>query len=125
MGIGGYYVYMLRNVKANLLSWLYTLTSLSLALLIIITFCLALSLALQILLPELLTLVFPLLSLIAKSSFLEDYKLKMNPDNCGDPDIAGSAGAAGGPGIFLHKEGYVISPWYKYWLREKIFIEEI
>ena len=89
---------MLRNVKFNLLSWLYTLTLLSLSLSIIITFWLLLSLALQILLPELLTLIFPLLSLIAKSSFLEAYNLSMNPDAGGDPGIEGSGGAAGGSG---------------------------
>ena len=97
LGIGGYYVYMLRNVKANLLSWLYTLTSLSLALLIIITFWWLFGLAIPIILPILAPKILLYLSII-ETSFLESYSLSMNPDGGSDPGIAGSAGAAGGPG---------------------------
>ena len=87
LAVCGYYLYMVRNVKFNLWSWLYTLTSLSLALSIILTFWWLLSLALPILLP----IILPFLTVI-ETSFLEDYKLSMNPDGGGDPGIGGSGG---------------------------------
>ena len=86
LAVCGYYVYMVRNVKFNLWSWLYTLTLLSLSLSIIITFWCLVSFLLPVLLPCL---------IITKDSFLEGYKLSMDPVG-GDAD--GSGGAAGGPG---------------------------
>ena len=79
-----YYVYMLRNVKFTVNSWLYTLTRLALALSIIISFWLLLS------------LFIPYIILLFNIDFLHDYKLSMNPS---DPDNLGanSPGEAGGP----------------------------
>ena len=79
-----YYVYMLRNVKFTVNSWLYTLTRLALALSIIISFWLLLS------------LFIPYIILLFNIDFLHDYKLSMNPS---DPENLGgnSPGEAGGP----------------------------
>ena len=99
LGLCGYYVYMLRNVKFNLFTWLYTLTSLSLALSIIITFWLLLS------------LFIPYIIILCNVDFPHGYDLSINPtdpDNSGDNssskaggpvggDVGGSGGA-GGPG---------------------------
>ena len=86
LGLIGYYVYMLRNVKFNLLTWLYTLTSLFLALSIIITFWYIVRFLFPVLLPYL---------IVTGDSFLEGYKLSMDPVGGGTD---GSGGAAGGPG---------------------------
>ena len=100
LGLIGYYVYMLRNVKFNLLTWLYTLTLLSLSLAIIITFWLLLS------------LFIPYIIILCNIDFPHGYDLSINPtdlDNSGGNspgkaagpvggDADGSGGAAGGPG---------------------------
>ena len=59
LGIIGYYIYMLRKVKFNVLSWLYTLISLFLALSIIITFWFLFNLLLSLALPMLLPILSP------------------------------------------------------------------
>ena len=97
LGLCAYYVYKLRNVKFNLLTWLYTLTSILLTLSIIITFWWLLSLALSIILPILAPKILLCLAMI-ETSFLEGYKLSMDPDGGSDPGIGGSGGAADGSG---------------------------
>ena len=86
LGLCAYYVYKLRNVKFNLLTWLYTLTSILLTLSIIITFWWLLSLAIPYII-ILCNVYFP---------FPHGYNLSINPT---DPDISGgnSPGKAGGP----------------------------
>lgn len=85
-GVFAYYVYMLRNVKFNMFSWLYTLTSLCLALSVIITFWLLLS------------LFIPYIIIFCNIDFWGPlgYDLSINPTN---PDNSGgnTPGKAGGP----------------------------
>ena len=84
LGVFAYYVYMLRNVKFNMFSWLYTLTSLCLALSVIITFWLLLS------------LFIPYIIIFCNIDFPHGYDLSINPTN---PDNSGgnTPGKAGGP----------------------------
>ena len=84
LAVCGYYVYMVRNVKFNLLSWLYTLTLLSLSLSIILTFW------------YLLSLFIPYIIILCNLDFPHGYDLSINPT---DPDNSGGnyPGKAGGP----------------------------
>lgn len=78
-----YYVYMLRNVKFTVMSWLHRLTLLCLGLSLIITFWLLLS------------LFIPYIIIFCNIDFPHGYDLSINPT---DPDNSGgnSPGKAGG-----------------------------
>ncbi len=91
----GYYVYMLRNVKFNLKSWLYVLTLLFLAVSLIITFWFLLS------------LFIPYIIIFCNIDFPHAYDLSINPtdpDNyggnypAGPGQLGGDAGGSGGAG---------------------------